>query len=117
MLRDTSVINFMLYLCDNQVLLKAVKRRIGERLVKAPNEDILLEAIALKLQYRTTAGTATFLVIVKAHRGEPANEKARVEADKAILSRYVFMKWHDRTNRAVFTWQDCQKGSKVSHED
>ena len=35
--------------------------------------DILLEAIE-ELRKRTTAGAATFLVKVKAHRGEPANE-------------------------------------------
>jgi len=39
----------MLYLCDNQALLKAVKRWVGEggktTLVGAPDADILLEAI------------------------------------------------------------------------
>jgi len=39
----------MLYLCDNQALLKAVKRWAGEAgkatLVGVPDTDILLEAI------------------------------------------------------------------------
>jgi len=39
----------MLYLCDNQALLKAIKRWVGEgrkaTLVGAPDADILLEAI------------------------------------------------------------------------
>ena len=39
----------MLYLCDNQALLKAVKRWVGEggkaTLVGVPDADILLEAI------------------------------------------------------------------------
>jgi len=39
----------MLYLCDNQALMKAVKRWVGESekatLVGAPDADILLEAI------------------------------------------------------------------------
>jgi len=39
----------MLYLCDNQALLKAVKRWVGEggkaTSVGAPDADILLEAI------------------------------------------------------------------------
>jgi len=60
----------MLYLCDNQALLKAVKRCVGENgkatLVGAPDADILLEAIE-ELGNRTTAGAATFLVKVKAH--------------------------------------------------
>jgi len=45
----TPVTNPKLNLCDNQVLLKAVKRWVGEggkvMLVGAPDADILLEAI------------------------------------------------------------------------
>jgi len=52
-LRGTPVTKPMLYLCDNQALLKAV-----------------------------TAGAATFLVKVKTHRGEPANEEANIPADR-----------------------------------
>ena len=74
----TPVTNPMLYLCDNQALLKAVKRWVGEggkaTLVGAPDADILLEAIE-ELRKRTTAGAATFLVKVKVHRGEPAMKK------------------------------------------
>ena len=58
-LLDKPIEEPLLYLCDNQSLLKAVNRWIGE-------------------------GTATFLVKVKAHRGEPANEGACILADKAI---------------------------------
>jgi len=67
--------------CDNQALLKAVKRWVGEggkaTLVGAPDADIVLEAIK-ELRQRTTAGAATFRVKVKAHRGEPANEGIKV---------------------------------------
>jgi len=67
----------MVYLCDNQALLKAVKRWVGEggkaTLVGAPDANILLEAIE-ELRKRKTAGAATFLVKVKAYRGEPANK-------------------------------------------
>ena len=80
-LRGTPVTNPMLYLCDNQALLKDVKRWVGEggkaTLVGAPDADILLEVIE-ELQKGTTTGTATFLVKVKAHRGEPANEEADI---------------------------------------
>jgi len=55
----------MLYLCDNQALLKVVKRWVGEggkaTFVGALDADSLLEAIE-ELQQRTTAGAATFLV-------------------------------------------------------
>ena len=48
-LRGTPVTKPMLHLCDNQALLKAVKRWVGEggkaTLVGAPDADILLEAI------------------------------------------------------------------------
>jgi len=67
-LRGTPATNPMLYLCDNQALLKAVKRGVGEggkaTLVGAPDADILLEAIE-ELRKRTIAGAATFLVKVK----------------------------------------------------
>ena len=86
-LRGTPVTNPMLCLCDNQALLKALKRWGGEgrkaTLVGAPDADILLEAIE-ELRKRTIAGATMFLVKVKAHRGEPANEEADIQADKAI---------------------------------
>ena len=86
-------------------------------LVGAPDADILLEAI-VELRKRTTAGAATFLVKVKAHRGEPANEEADIQADKTISGKDVPTEWHDRTNQAVFTWQEPrQKGGTVSYED
>jgi len=91
-LRGTPVTKTMLYLCDYQALLKAVKRCVGEggkaTLVGAPDADILLEAIE-ELRKRTTAGAATFLLKVKAHRGEPANEEADIQADKAISGKDV----------------------------
>jgi len=120
-LRGTPVTKLMLYLCDNQALLKVVKRWVGEgvkaTLVGAPDADILLEAIE-ELRKRTTAGAVTFLVKAKAHRGEPANEEANIQADKTISGRDVPTEWHDRTNRAVFIWQEpCWKGDTVSYED
>jgi len=64
------------------------------------------------------SGPWTFLVKVKAHRGEPANEEVDIQADKAISSKDVPTEWHDRTNRAVFTWQEPRrKGGPVSYED
>jgi len=92
----------ILYLCDNQALLKAAKRWVGEggkaTLVGAPDADILLEAIE-ELQKRTTAGAATFLVKAKVHRGQPAKEEADIQADKAISGKNVPTEWHDRTNQ------------------
>jgi len=120
-LRGIPVTKPMLYLCDNQALLTAVKIWVGEggkaTLVGAPDADILLEIIE-ELRTRTTAGAATFLVKVKAHRGEPAKKEADIRADKAISGKDVPTEWHDRTNRAVFTWQKPRrKGGRVSYED
>jgi len=89
--RDTPIEEPLLYLCDNQLLLKAVNRWTGEggktMLVGAPDADILAAAIdILRKRIDSEAGTATFLVKVKAHRGEPANEGADILADKAFRS-------------------------------
>jgi len=77
----TPMTNPILHLCDNQALLKAVKRWVGEgrkaTLIGAPDADILLEAIK-ELLKGIIAGAATFLVKAKAHRGEPANEEADI---------------------------------------
>jgi len=86
-------------------------------LVRAPDADILLEAIE-ELRKRTTARAAKFLVKVKAHRGEPANEEADTQVDKTISGKDVPTEWHDMTNRAVCTWQEPRrKGGTVSYED
>jgi len=108
----------LLYLCDNKSLLKAVNRWICEggkaTLVRAPDADILAAAIEI-LQKRIAAGTATFLVKVKAHREEPANERADILADKAISDPKVGKEWCQRTNRAVFTWRKpCREAKKVT---
>ena len=86
----------MFYLCDNPALLKAVKKSIGESDVSRSARHRHFMAIK-ELQERTIAGTATFLVKVKVHRGEPANEEADVQADKAISSQDVPTEWRDRT--------------------
>jgi len=66
-LRDTLIELPLLYLCDNQSLLKAFNRCIGEggkaTLVGAPDADILAAAIEI-LRKSIAAGTATFLVKV-----------------------------------------------------
>jgi len=110
----------LLYLCDNQSLLKTVNRLIGEggktTLVGAPDTDILAAAIE-RLRKRIAARTATFLDKVKAHR-EPANEGANSLADKAISDPEVDKEWCRRTNRAVCTWKKpCCEAGKVTYQD
>jgi len=52
-------------------------------LAGAPDADIRAAAIEI-LRKRIAAGTATFWIKVKAHRGEPENEGANILADKSI---------------------------------
>jgi len=64
------------------------------------------------------AGTATFLVKEKAHRGKPANEGAEILADKAISDLKVGKEWCQRTNQAVFTWiKPCCEAVKKTYQD
>ena len=51
----------------------------------APDADILAAAIEI-LQKRIAAGTATFLVKVKAHRGEPAGAENEVQKHEEKLT-------------------------------
>jgi len=84
-------------------------------LVGAPDADILAAAIEI-LRKRIAAGTATFLVKVKAHRGEPANEGADILSDNAIPDPKAGKEWCQRTNRAVFTWRKpCREAEKGLH--
>jgi len=120
-LRATLIEEPLLYLCDNQSLLKAVNKWIGEggktTLVGAPDADILAATIEI-LRERIASGTATFLVKVKAHQGEPANEGADILAYKAISDPKVGKEFCQRTNRAVFTWKKpCRKAWKVIYQE
>ena len=108
-------------MCDNQSLLKAVNRWIGEggkaTLAGAPDADILAAAIEI-LRKKIAAGTATFMVKVKAHQGGPANKGADIQADKAISDPKIGKQWCQRTNRAVFTWKNlCCEAGKVTYQD
>ena len=86
-------------------------------LVGSPDVDILAAAIEI-LRKRIAAGTATFLVKVRAHRGEPANEGADIVADKAISDLKVGKEWFQRTNRVVFQWRKpCREAGKVTNQD
>ena len=87
------------------------------KLVGAPDADILAAAIEI-LRKRIAAGTATFLVKVKAHGGEPATEGADILADKAISDPKVGKEWCQWTNRAFFSWRTpCCEAGKVTYQD
>ena len=108
-LRKTRFTDNLLYLCDNQSLLKAVQKWTGEgpkqTMANAPDADVLREIIEL-LKMRVQNGAATFLVKVKAHRGEPLNELADSLAEAAREVGMEKKEWCDRTERMVFKWKD-----------
>ena len=95
-------------LLDCKSEITEVGKWIGEgakaTLVGVANADIL-EKIIEKLRARIQAGAATFLVKVKAHRGEPLNEEADDCADIGRLQDADTKEWTDRTERLIFRWQ------------
>ena len=58
----------------------------GKRRTNGSNMGEPIEAIE-ELRKRTTAGAATFLVKVKSHRGEPANEEAHIQATRLFQAK------------------------------
>jgi len=102
-LRDTLIKEPLLYLCDNQSLFKTGNKWCGEggkaTLVGASDAYILSAAIEI-LRKRITEGTATFLVKVKAHRGEPVNERDNILADK-VISRQRVVPTHESSSLYV----------------
>ena len=76
-------------------------------LVNTVDADIL-EYILVKLAARIVAKARTFLVKVKAHRGEPLNEGADdlAEAGRSLAKEGEGYRWKQRTTRLVFSYYD-----------
>ena len=95
----------LLALLDCQIEMTEIRKWIGEghraTLADKVNADILKEIIEA-LRRRVEAGAATFLVKVKAHRGEPLNERADDNAEYG--RRQDTKEWNDRTDRILFRW-------------
>ena len=72
----------------------------------------ILEYILTKLAARIAAGSRTFLIKVKAHRGEPLNEGADdlAEADREIEKEGENSRWRERTTRVVYPYYDRNLG-------
>jgi ribonuclease HI len=73
----------LLYLCDSDTTLDKVSRWIGSgprtKLAGDANADIMKSIIEC-VKERVLRGARTFMVKVKAHRGEPLNERADTQA-------------------------------------
>ena len=68
----------------------------------------ILEFILGKLAARITAKVRTFLVKVKAHRGEPLNEGTDdlAEVGRLLAKEGEGYRWKQRTTRLVFSYYD-----------
>ncbi len=75
----------------------------GEVLANTADADIL-EYILTKLAVRIAAKSRTFLVKVKAHRGESLNEGADdlAEAGREIEKEGTNSRWQERITRVVY---------------
>ena len=114
-LRQVDEAEDILYLCDYESVLSEVNGWIGDggtaTLATAPNADIMREVLC-SLQMRITAGSATFLVKVKSHRGEPINEQADDIADEGRPEEDDTSTWTTRTGRTVFKEAGEHSGKK-----
>jgi len=114
----------MLSLCDNQVLLKAVKRWEGRRRKSEVSRSARRRHFtgsnwrALKKNNSRSNEVSGQSERTSRKSCQAANEEANIQADNAISSKDVPTEWRDRTNRAVFTRQEPRrKGGTVSYED
>ena len=68
----------LLYLCDSEAALNKMSRWIGSgprtTLAGDTNADIMTSIIE-SVRARVLRGARTFMIKIKAHRGEPLNEK------------------------------------------
>jgi ribonuclease HI len=108
-LQATSVEVDLLYLCDSEAALKKVSRWIGSgprtTLAGDANADIMTSSIE-RVRERVLRGARTFLVKVKAHRGEPLNKTADTQAENARQLPSECRQWTTRTQRMTYEWSD-----------
>jgi ribonuclease HI len=123
-LRKTHRTQDLLYLTDSESLLKTISKWIGEgtraNLATTPDGDIVREIIQI-LQERVTAGANTFLIKIKAHRGEPLNEAADSRAEQGRTAHNAEdtneytpqLLWDHPSGKTIFSW----KKNKNSTDD
>ena len=96
---------------DIELFCRLVDRWVGQggkvSLANTTDADIL-EYIQAKLVARITAKSRTFLVKVKAHRGEPLNEGSDdlAEEGHTFAKEGEGYRWKQRTTRLVFSYYD-----------
>jgi len=108
-LQATSVEVDLLYLCDSEAALSKVSRCIGSgpctTLAGDANADIMTSIIEC-VRERVLRGARTYMVKVKAHRGEPLNERADTQAENARQLPSECRQWTTRSQRMTNEWSD-----------
>jgi ribonuclease HI len=108
-LQATPVASDLLYLCDSEAALNKISQWIGSgprtTLAGDANADIMMTIIEC-LRERVLRGARTFMVKIKAHRGEPLNEKADTQAENARQLSPECQQWTTRTQRMTYEWED-----------
>ena len=110
-LQTVDVADDLLILSDCQTELTEIQKWIGEGLrpCMAMTKDAdILRSVVERLRQRITAGAATWLVKIKAHRGEPLNEEADDEAGKGCLLLAEEKQWDDLTSRNMYAWKTAE---------
>jgi hypothetical protein len=69
------------------------------------NANIMKKIIEC-VRERVLRGARTFMVKVKAHRGEPLNERADTPAERARQFPEERRQWTNRTPRMTYEWHD-----------
>jgi len=99
----------LLYLCDSEAVLSRVSRWIGSgpstTLTGDANADIVT-LIVERVRARVLEGACTFIVQVKAHRGEPLNEKADTQAESPRQLPSEYRQWTTSTQTMTYEWRD-----------
>jgi ribonuclease HI len=108
-LQATSVDVDLLYLCDSEAALNKASRWIGSgprpALAGDANADIMTSTIEC-VRERLLRGARTFMIKVKAHRGEPLHERADTQAENARQPPSECRQWTTRTQIMTYEWSD-----------
>ena len=62
--------------------------------------------IIIKLQKRVKADTATLLIKVKDHRGDPLNEETDIRTEMGRLKEDNEKTWSTQTDRTIYHWSE-----------
>jgi len=89
-------------------MLELIDTWIGEGTTKSlyniDDSDILREILSL-LHHRTQLGYPTFLIKLKAHRGDPYNELGDRAADTAASTEDTPLIWDAPSGRPLYRWK------------